>query len=486
MSARESLRPRFAPLSRQARRGLTTAALVASDVLMLALAFTLAYVVRFEALPYYADHTLQEYVLLVAVIVPGWLILFGLFRLYDLQYLFGGTQEYARVFNAVAFGTLGLVLFGFLLRDVVTISRGWLLLASALSFGLVSGARFSVRRAVYAVRRSGRLLSPAIIVGANEEGRALAEQLQHWPTSGLYLAGCVGVEGPLGEGTTAGCRNLGQLADLETLVAEYGVEELIVAPTALSREQLVGLFRSYGVNSDVNLRLSSGLFEVMTTGLEVKELAYVPLISVRKARISGLDAALKRALDWVVTVPGLLMLSPLLAGIALAVKRDSPGPVIYRRRVMGEGGRSFDAFKFRTMVANGDEILDAQPALREQLADEGKLRDDPRVTRVGRTLRKYSLDELPQLVNVLRGEMSLVGPRMISPPEMAEYGKWGMNLLTVKPGLTGMWQVSGRADVPYEERVRLDMHYIRNWTLWLDLHLLLRTIPVVLKGRGAY
>jgi lipopolysaccharide/colanic/teichoic acid biosynthesis glycosyltransferase len=153
---------------------------------------------------------------------------------------------------------------------------------------------------------------------------------------------------------------------------------------------------------------------------------------------------------------------------------------------MGVNGRQFDAFKFRTMRINGDEILAARPELKAELARTHKLRDDPRITRVGRLLRKFSLDELPQLLNVLKREMSLVGPRMISPAEMEKYNHWGINLLTVKPGITGLWQVSGRSDVSYEERVRLDMHYIRNWTIWLDLQILLQTIPVVVNGRGAY
>jgi exopolysaccharide biosynthesis polyprenyl glycosylphosphotransferase len=486
MTAGKANSRRLDHLKAPARRRLITSVLVASDLLALVAAFALASVVRFEALPYFAEYTLQEYVLLVAFIVPSWLILFGLFRLYDSHVLFGGTQEYALVFNALLLGTVGLVVLGFFARESFTISRGWLLLASALSYLLVAGARFWVRRAVYALRRQGHLLSPALIVGANQEARALAEQLQVWTTSGLKLVGCVAAAGSGDAPEGPGCRPLGRLIDLDRLVTEHGIEELIVAPTALDREQLVGIFRNYGVDTNVNLRLSSGLFEVMTTGLEVKELAYVPLISVRKARIQGLDAILKRALDYALAVPGLILLSPLLLVIAVAVRRDSPGPAIFRRRVVGSGAREFDAFKFRTMVANGDQVLDKNPQLRQQLASEGKLKGDPRVTRLGRKLRRFSLDELPQLVNVLRGEMSLVGPRMISPPEMAEYGKWGMNLLTVKPGLTGLWQVSGRADVAYDERVRLDMHYIRNWTIWLDLQLLMRTIPAVLRGKGAY
>ena len=153
---------------------------------------------------------------------------------------------------------------------------------------------------------------------------------------------------------------------------------------------------------------------------------------------------------------------------------------------MGVNGRQFDAYKFRTMSPNGDEILERHPELKAELDENHKLLEDPRVTRMGQILRKTSLDELPQLFNVLRREMSLVGPRMISPLEMKKYDKWDMNLLTVRPGITGLWQVSGRSDISYAERVRLDMYYIRNWSIWLDIGLLLQTIPAVLRARGAY
>ncbi len=153
---------------------------------------------------------------------------------------------------------------------------------------------------------------------------------------------------------------------------------------------------------------------------------------------------------------------------------------------MGVNGSQFNAYKFRTMRIDGDNMLEDQPELKAELESNFKIKDDPRVTRLGKILRKFSLDELPQLINVLRGEMSLVGPRMISPPEMGKYGKWGMNLLTVKPGLTGLWQVSGRSDIDYQERVRLDMHYIRNWTIWQDLYLIAATLPAVIKKKGAY
>ncbi len=194
----------------------------------------------------------------------------------------------------------------------------------------------------------------------------------------------------------------------------------------------------------------------------------------------------KRAFDIVVSLLTLIVLSPLLIILALIVGLDSRGPILHRRRVMGRGGAQFVAFKLRTMVTNGDAVLAKHPELRAELERDHKLRVDPRVTRSGRWMRKLSLDELPQLFNVLRGEMSLVGPRMISPPELAGYGEDAGRLLSVRPGITGLWQVSGRSNLDRGDRVRLDLQYVQTRTFWLDVKLLFLTVPVVVFGRGAY
>ena len=195
---------------------------------------------------------------------------------------------------------------------------------------------------------------------------------------------------------------------------------------------------------------------------------------------------LKALLDYCIVIPGLLLISPLLLLLALMVKLDSPGPIIHRRRVLGRNGRVFYALKFRTMHVNGDEILARYPKLKQELDQNYKLKFDPRVTRVGAILRKYSLDELPQLFNVLAQDMSLIGPRIIAPDELVKYGPYGATLLTAMPGLTGLWQVSGRSDTTYDERVTLDMQYIHEWSLWLDIKILFRTPLVILRGDGAY
>jgi exopolysaccharide biosynthesis polyprenyl glycosylphosphotransferase len=463
--------------------------LLANDFIMLGLGFRLAYWIRFElSFPFFQLEANSEFVFysrVVLFLIPIWLGMFALTGLYNRQNLLGGIQEYELVFRATTTGLMLVIVIGFL-EPVFIIARGWLLLAWILAFLLTASGRFWLRRLVYSLRRRGYFLTQALIVGANDEGASLAEQLLGWVTSGLHVVGVVDNKLEPGMKFVHDLPVLGNIDKLDEIIAKHQIEELILANSALSRSDVISIFKHYGFSNKVNLRLSSGLFELITTGLEVKEFAYVPLVKVHKVRLTGIDNVAKFILDFGLAIPSLLFSLPLILVIAIAIKVDSPGPIFYRRRVMGVNGRQFDAFKFRTMHVNGDELLAAQPHLEERLRKHHKLKDDPRVTRVGRILRTFSLDEIPQLLNVLRYEMSLVGPRMISPPEMEMYNHWALNLLTVRPGITGLWQVSGRSDISYEARVRLDMHYIRNWTLWLDLHILIRTIPAIIKRRGAY
>jgi len=472
-----------ARLARLARVGLALL-----DALSLAAAFLLASLLRFYFpwWPYYHAFSPSFYLGLGLLMLPAWLLLFASFRLYDPEELLGGVQEYIGLINACTIGTLAIMAYDFLFRgEEEEVSRAWLLLVWGFSILITGGMRFVLRRVVYALRRRGYFLRPALVIGANDEGQAIARQLRDAPSaSGVHVLGLVDDSPPQ---SPSDLPLLGGLADLPRLIREYDVRELIVAGTALPREQLLDLFCTYNQgNSHLTLRLSSGLYEILTTGARLRKVGYVPLVTLERTRITGVDALLKRGLDLAGSIGLLLLSAPFLLLIALLVKATSPGPIFYRRRVLGQGGCPFDALKFRTMYTNGDEILARHPELREELRRRGKIKNDPRITPLGRILRRFSLDELPQLFNILAGQMSLVGPRMISPEEWPHYGKWQHNLLTVKPGLTGLWQVSGRSDLSYEDRVRLDMHYIRNYTIWLDLQILFQTIPVVLRGKGAY
>lgn len=476
-------------VSLHTQRRIFQAVLLLSDSLMILLAFRLAYWIRFDLSLTISPEIVPPpgfYTLLTIALVPSWLILFAVSRLYDFHYLLGGTSEYSRAFNACTFGMM-VVIFSTFVAPSVVIARVWLFTAWLLSVLLVCGARFWLRRAVYGLREHGYFLSPAAIVGTNEEAVALAEQLRGWRRSGLRIVGFINVSNTTHQASLATIPVLGTLSHILELTETYGLEELIVATTDIGRDSMLQLFDTVEELKDVELRLSSGLFEVLTTGVQVKTLGSVPLMSLNKLRLDPIENLLKTVLDYTLATVTLLCLLPLFTVIALLIKLDSPGPILYRRRVLGLGRKEFDALKFRTMHVNGEKILAEQPALVEELRRNEKLKDDPRVTRMGRWLRRYSIDELPQLINILKGQMSLVGPRIITPEEAARYGRYRINLFTVKPGLTGLWQVSGRSDLSYEERVRLDMHYIRTYTIWQDFHILfIRTPPAVLKGDGAY
>lgn len=484
------LLPATSYLPKRLQWRLFTLSLILTDFLMIAAAFRLAYLIRFEASldVFYlgAGTAFNFYQSLVLFLIPLWLFIFVIVGLYDRQKLLGGTQEYSLVFYATTAGMFLVIAVGFLEPRFI-FARGWLILSWGFTFFFTSVGRFTIRRGVYYLRRFGFLTQNAVIIGANNEGISLAKQLTAWKSSGLNVVGFLDKKSPVGEQVIDDLIVLGDVDVLERLITDFGITELILATSAFSsRDRIIEIFRNYGISGEVNLRMSSGLYEIFTTGMTVKEFAYIPLVCLNKVRLTGLDHFLKLLLDYSITIPGAILLFPLFALIALAIRIDSKGPVIFPRRVMGMNGRQFEAYKFRTMYINSDEILEKFPELKRELYKNHKLKDDPRVTRIGRFLRSSSLDELPQLLNVLKRDMSLVGPRIISPEEIQNYSRWDLNLLTVKPGISGLWQVSGRSDISYEERVRLDMHYIRNWSIWFDLEILIRTVPAVIKRTGAY
>jgi exopolysaccharide biosynthesis polyprenyl glycosylphosphotransferase len=477
-------RPRH--LVRRGEQRLLIGGLLLVDSIAVALSFALAYVVRFRFGREIFDEGWIRPIFYSAVIIaltPGYLALFHLNGLYNRANLLGGTTEYARVFNALTTG-LALVTFVSFIQPEFVIARGWLVLAWGLMIGLTIAGRFAMRRLIYWQRRAGRFRDRTLIVGANPEGLAVAEQLQQSPTSGAQLVGFIDDYLPIGREPLPGVAVLGGSSSFASLIERQEIDTVVIANTAITRERLLGIYGAIDALQDVEIRLASGLFELITTGVRVREEGGVPLVVVNKTRITGIHYICKTILDYAAALTALVALLPVFAILAFLIRRDSPGPVFYRRRVVGQGKREFDAFKFRTMYLDGDLLL--TPAQHRELEDEGKLKDDPRVTKVGAFLRRYSLDELPQLLNVLLGQMSLIGPRMITLKELEKFGKWQHNLATVKPGLTGLWQVSGRSDLSYEERVRLDMHYIRNHSIWLDLQILFQTIPALLSGRGAY
>jgi exopolysaccharide biosynthesis polyprenyl glycosylphosphotransferase len=468
--------------------------IVLVDLLLVALAFWAAYNLRFQGLTssLFDPSGIGDIVFYqqtVFFLIPLWVILFQLFKAYDTAILFSGHQEYTSIFSASTVGIMLVIVFIFL-DPKLAIARGWLLLTWVFSATFVGLGRFFIRRLIYWARRRGHLMIPTYIVGANAEGIAIAGHLMSAQQFGINVIGFLDDRMGAGETVMPDVVVHGPTDRAEELCAKFGVERLIVATSGIEREELQSMFKRFVNVDDVAVWLSSGMYEMLTTGVRVQDIGSMAMISVNRVRLNGLNVIIKSIIDYVGALFGLVVLSPLLLYIVVKMRRTDPGPVLYRRRVVGVGGKQFDAFKFRTMVVNSAEVLAehlaTNPAARAEWDKYEKLRDDPRVTPIGSFLRKTSLDELPQLINVLRGEMSLVGPRMITLDEVERYGQWDMNIHTVKPGITGLWQISGRSELTYAERVRLDMHYIRNYSIWLDLQILFWTIPTVVFRRGAF
>jgi exopolysaccharide biosynthesis polyprenyl glycosylphosphotransferase len=362
----------------------------------------------------------------------------------------------------------------YFVRGDQSFSRLWFAESWVLAIVGLSAWRPLAQRLYAAARVRLAPATRVLIVGANELGQSLAREL----AAGCQVVGFV----DNGADTSLDWPLLGEIARLEHLVQVHAVDELVIALPAARREQ-VSRILARGFHREVHVKLVPELSELLPQRVEVQQLGGRSYIGFpTAARVSWI----KRVVDLAVSSVGLLALLIPFALIGLAIKLDSPGPVLYGQLRVGKNGRPFRMLKFRSMYRDADRRLAELRDRNEASGPMFKMRHDPRVTRVGRVLRRLSLDELPQLVNVLRGEMSLVGPRPPIPSEVDRYEDWQHGRLRARPGITGLWQVSGRSEVPFHDMVRLDLHYIRNWSLGLDVEILARTIPAVLTSRGAF
>jgi exopolysaccharide biosynthesis polyprenyl glycosylphosphotransferase len=305
------------------------------------------------------------------------------------------------------------------------------------------------------------------------------------PGLGYRIVGFVDDNPEKGNSNIGRFEGLGPIKNLAALIEEQDVDEVIITLPWMYHRKIMGVVRACE-RRNVNVHIVPDLFQMSLSRVDVDDLGGIPLVGVREVGFGQKVRTIKRALDIAGAALGLTLGAPFLGLIAAAIRLDSPGPIIFRQTRVGANGELFEMYKFRSMVEGAEEELDELRDLNEVDGPIFKMRDDPRVTRVGRILRRTSLDELPQLWNVLRGDMSMVGPRPPLPSEVTEYIEWHKKRLEVRPGVTGLWQVSGRSLVSFDEQCLLDIYYIENWSLWLDFKILLRTIPQILFGNGAY
>ena len=420
-------------------------------------------------------------------ILAGCLLVAGLFvsRAWDVRVLGHGADEFSRMIRAVVIGAVALGLLG--LAFEATAARPWvfgLMPAAGLLAGL---GRLVLRRRLHHLRKAGRCSVPVLVVGADDAVSDLIERTLRDPRRGWTVTGVCLPTGasPEGESGIHGVPVLGDLDGVSDVARRRGHKVVAVCQgpgwTSRRLHQLSWELE----DSEAELVVDPGLMEVTGPRLHVDPVDGLPLLRLTRPTFSGVAWIAKQLVDRVGACILLLVSAPALILIALVIKMDG-GPVFFRQTRVGRHGREFRMFKFRSMIVDAEARL---PALIDQNQGAGplfKVRSDPRVTRVGAVLRRYSIDELPQLLNVLGGSMSLVGPRPPLPVEVATYGRAAQRRLLVRPGLTGLWQISGRSDLSWEESVRLDLRYVENWNLALDALILCKTIGAVIKPRGAY
>ncbi len=459
------------------------------DLVLTALAFLLAWWLRSHVAPRLAPglfptelYPLSRYLGLLPLVLAIWTLLLVTREAYTSRRTVALASEVWQVVRVVGAGTLTLAAAGWLLR-LDFVSRPFLILFASLDLVFLLLEKLVLRLAARRVRQRGYNYRSLLIVGINPRAEEVARIIADHPHWGLQLIGFVAPNGEHDE-EFGGLPVLGRADDLPRILQQEVVDEVIFV---LSRRQLDEFEDSFLLCSELGIRARVALyFPHMKARVVLEELEGIPLLTFTNTPGAPFPMFLKRVQDITASALGMVLTAPLVPLIAVAVKLSSPGPVLYSQERCGLNGRRFTLHKFRTMYEGADRRLDEVAHLNEVEGPAFKAHHDPRVTPVGRLLRRFSLDELPQLANVLKGNMSLVGPRPPLPEEVEQYERWQRRRLSMKPGLTGLWQVSGRAGLDdFNRWIALDLAYIDRWSLWLDLKILLKTIPAVLSARGA-
>jgi exopolysaccharide biosynthesis polyprenyl glycosylphosphotransferase len=422
---------------------------------------------------------------IIGLVIGIWIVTLSIFRTRDPRVLGVGATEYKLVINASALA-FGMLAIAFLLLQVDT-ARAYFVCALPLGVAALVLERWLWRKWLIRKRQNGHYLARALVVGGRDDIEYVVRQINDKAGAGYTVVGAA-LEGENTSVIAGGHRVpvVSDFAHVAGAAQSLGVDAVIVA----GHPSLGSTFiRNLGWDlekTSAELVLSSRLTDVAGPRIHFRPVEGLPLIHVEIPQYDGAKHVLKRALDVVLASVALVVISPLLVVIGVLVKLDSPGPVLFRQERVGRNGRTFHMLKVRSMVRTAEDDLAGLLDQNEGAGVLFKIRSDPRITKVGRVLRKYSLDELPQLWNIVVGQMSLVGPRPPLPAEVKNYESHMHRRLYIKPGLTGMWQVNGRSNLSWEESVRLDLYYVENWSLAGDLMIIWRTVKIVLRPLGAY
>lgn len=462
-------------------RGAQLAFLIAMDMVVLTVSMVVAVQARGLVTLDGSDFS-HQFLLAATVVGAVWLALIYGFGGYQLRHQRAGAVEYKRVVMA-SFATAGaLGITSYLTK--AEFPRGVYVLLFTIGTAGLLVARFVRRRAMHAVHRQGALLTPVIVAGSSGHVDAIAKVLRRESWLGYRVVGAVTSD--RAEQTPAGLPVLGNMKGIAEVISGHKIATVIFAEGSFANPSDFRRMAWKLEELDVQMVMVPALTDVSAQRLDVRPLAGLPLVDVDRPQAIEAARWIKRTWDVVGSAFLLLLAAPVMGLVALAIKLEDGGPVIFRQRRVGLKGEEFDCLKFRSMSTDAEARLAALMAQNEGAGPLFKMTHDPRITRVGRFIRRFSLDELPQLWNALRGDMSLVGPRPALPTEVAQYDSDARRRLDVRPGLTGLWQVSGRSNLSWDDTVRLDLYYVDNWSMVQDLMILAKTAKAVVGSSGAY
>lgn len=460
-----------------------------SDSLLIVLAFVLAYLIRYQLQWFRAvDPVFQtEFATYIASCVALVAILFMLFHFSGVYRQRRGRLWLEEIYTIASATTIGVVVLITinLIFSPMLYSRLLFLYTAFLVVLFLGTSRALIGLVRGYLRRHGIGVQRVVLVGAGDVGRMVMRTIAARPGLGYRLIGFLDDNPAKGSTDIGRFKALGSVDNFAQVRENYPLDLVIICLPWQSHRTVARILGECE-QSGIRAQVVPDIFLLTKNQMQVEEINGIPLISTREVSIAGWNLILKRGVDLVIATLIALTTLPLTLLIALAIRLDSPGPILYSQVRVGKNGQPFRIYKFRSMVVNAEARRSEVADLNEATGPLFKVRDDPRRTRIGRFIRRFSLDELPQLINVFRGEMSLVGPRPNLPEEVAQYEEWHRKRLSVSPGATGLWQISGRSDLTFDEMVLLDIYYAENWSMGLDLSILLTTIPKVLLGKGAY
>ena len=459
-----------------------------ADALLINLSFLVAYWMRYDLQwpKVVAPENRVPYTVFGPVALVLTLMLLALFVLEGVYHQRRGRSwldEVYAVFSGTAIGIVIMMAVTYAIQFYY--SRFIFLMVGAVVVVLLSLERGLLRLARSELRKHGLGIRRVVIVGAGEVGRSVMRSIVAQPGLGYRVIGFVDDNPDKGRTDIGHFKALGGLENLPRIVSQEAVDEVVVTLPWMYHRKILSIVHQCE-RHEVRARIVPDLFQLSLSQVDVEDLGGIPLLSLSEPRMGGWLWWAKRALDFAAALISLVAASPLMLVIALAIKLDSPGPVIFSQTRIGKGGRPFTCYKFRTMRVGAEREKEKLARLNEAQGALFKIKNDPRMTRMGRLLRRFSLDELAQLYNILKGDMSLVGPRPPLPEEVSEYMEWHKRRLETWPGLTGLSQVSGRSNLTFDEICLLDIYYVENWSPALDTKIVLQTIPKVILGDGAY